>query len=63
LENCIFAEGGVEYMGLFAKPAIVSPVTLASVPPVTMASASPASINRIAIPIASVADAHADVIV
>ena len=48
---------------MLANPAIVSGVILASVPPVIIISESPDKINLMAIPIASVADAHADVTV
>ena len=48
---------------ILANPAIVNGVTLASVPPQIIISASPAIISLIAIPIASVAEAHAEVTV
>jgi hypothetical protein len=45
-----------------AKPAIVIPVTLASVPPAIMTSASPCWIARNAFPMACAPDAHADTV-
>ena len=67
ISNGLLAFSGIslacERALIFANPAIVKAVTLASVPPVTIASASPANINLIAIPIASVAEAQAEVTV
>ena len=48
---------------ILANPAIVNGVILASVPPASIISASPYLINLRAIPIASVAEAHAEVTV
>ena len=48
---------------MFANPAIVSGVILASVPPVNIISASPYLMSLNAIPMASFDDAHAEITV
>jgi hypothetical protein len=47
---------------MLPKPAIVSGVTVASVPPATITSASPRSMMRNASPTACALDAHADTV-